>query len=85
MLKKIFSILFIVSTLLFSGCGNKENTESFLKKEGYRNITITGYNFFECNHSDREHTGFIAEKNGIVVEGTVCVGMLLNNYTIKLK
>ncbi len=85
MLRKIVSVLFVTSTLFFFGCADKENAERFLKKEGYKNITITGYNFFECDNSNKESTGFIAQKNGKVVEGTVCVGMLLKNYTIKLK
>ena len=83
-MKKISLGLLIVSILFFFGCADKESAEKILKKEGYTNITITGYNFFECNSGDKESTGFIAQKNGKVVEGTICEGMLLKNYTIKL-
>lgn len=85
MTSKIISVVLVTSTLFFLGCADKENAERFLKKEGYKDITITGYDFFECTNGDKESTGFIAKKNGKVVEGTVCVGMLLKNYTIKLK
>ena len=78
-------MLLILSIILFLGCTDKENAEKFLKKEGYTDITITGYNFFACTKDDSESTGFIAKINGKVVEGTVCTGMLLRNHTIKLK
>ena len=75
----------IILTLSFLGCTDRESSEKILKKEGYRNITITGYNFFECNNNDKGSTGFVAEKNGKIVEGTVCSAMLLKSYSIKLK
>jgi hypothetical protein len=78
-------VLIILSIILFSACTDKENAEKFLKKEGYYDITITGYNFFECTKDDSQSTGFIAKKNAKLVEGTVCTGMLLRNNTIKLK
>ncbi len=78
-------MLLILSIILFLGCTDKENAEKFLKKEGYTDITITGYNFFACTKDDSESTGFIAKIDGKVVEGTVCTGMLLRNHTIKLK
>jgi uncharacterized lipoprotein NlpE involved in copper resistance len=81
--KSILLVLLIILFLL--GCTDKENAEKFLKKEGYSDITITGYNFFACTKDDSESTGFIAKINGKVVEGTVCTGMLLRNHTIKLK
>lgn len=84
-MRKVVSILLLVLSLFLFGCTDKENSEKFLKKEGYKNITITGYNFFECTKDHKESTGFIAEKNGKIVEGTVCAGMLLKNYTVKLK
>ena len=83
-MKKEFMLL-ILSIILFLGCTDKENAEKFLKKEGYTDITITGYNFFACTKDDSERTGFIAKIDGKVVEGTVCTGMLLRNHTIKLK
>ena len=78
-------MLLILSIILFLGCTDKENAEKFLKKEGYTDITIRGYNFFACTKDDSESTGFIAKIDGKVVEGTVCTGMLLRNHTIKLK
>ena len=78
-------VLIALSIILFSGCTDKENAEKFLKKEGYTDITITGYSFFECSKDASLSTGFVAKKNGKVIEGTVCTGMLLKNHTIKLK
>lgn len=76
-------VLLILSVILFSGCTDKENAEKFLKKEGYTDITMNGYNFFECAKDENLSTGFTAKKNGKIVEGTVCSGTLF--YTIKLK
>lgn len=83
-MKKIAPISLTLISLFFLGCTDNENAEKFLKKDGYINITLTGYNFFECD-SGMDSTGFIAQKNGKVVEGTICTGMLLRNSTIKLK
>ncbi len=38
--------------------------QAILKKEGYTDITITGYSFFECSKDDSLSTGFTAKKNG---------------------
>lgn len=76
-------VFFILSIILFSGCTDKENAEVFLKKQGYTDITITGYNFFECSKDDNQSTGFIAKKNGKVVEGTVCTGTLFRSIVLK--
>ncbi len=78
-------ILSILTIILFLGCTDEEGAKSFLKKEGYSDIKTTGYNFFECSQSDVKNTGFIAKKNGKLIEGTVCTGMLPKSYTIKLK
>ena len=82
---KIKLMLVLLSVVLFSGCTDKENAEKFLIKQGYTDITITGYNFFVCSKNDSESTGFIARKNDKIVEGTVCTGMLLRDHTIILK
>lgn len=82
---KIKLILILLSVILFSGCTDKENAEKFLKKQGYTDITITGYDFFVCRSNDSESTGFIARKNDKIVEGTVCTGMLLRDHTIIFK
>jgi hypothetical protein len=79
------SILLFLTTTLFLGCSDKEGATNFLKKEGYSDITITGYSFFECSQQDIKSTGFIAKKGGKMIEGTVCTSMLLEKNTIKLK
>ena len=38
-------MLVLLSIILFSGCTDKENAEKFLIKQGYTDITITGYKF----------------------------------------
>lgn len=82
---KIRLILIALAVILFSACTDKEGAEMFLKKQGYTDITLTGYDFFVCSKDDSLSTGFIAQKNGKTVEGTVCTGMLLKNHTIKFK
>ena len=82
-MKKLFIILF--ASLMLTGCVNAEKATSLLEAEGYENIEITGYNFLECSGDDFYHTGFTATKNGRVVEGTVCAGILFKGSTIRFK
>ena len=80
-MKKVMSIFFFV--LLVTGCTNPQSATEVLEKEGYKNIEMTGYNFFSCSKDDFYHTGFTAEKNGHKVKGTVCEGFIFKGKTIR--
>ena len=74
----IIAVCFIVY-----GCTRPDSASMLLEKEGYTNIEITGYSWFGCSRDDWFHTGFRAKKNGNVIEGTVCEGLLFKNKTIR--
>ena len=71
-IKLIATIAVLVS---LSGCTDKDNSYKVLTKEGYTNITFTGYGFFRCPKEDMFRTNFTAKKNGKLYEGTVCRGL----------
>lgn len=83
MRKKIIYTLIIL--LFFTGCTDKEVARELLIKEGYSDITITGYSFFGCSQNDIKSTGFTAKKGGITFKGAVCTSMLLEKNTIEIK
>jgi len=57
-----------------------------LQETNYKNIQITGYNWFACSSDDWSHTGFIAENSsGTLIKGTVCCGLIFKNCTIRFK
>jgi len=65
---------------------NQNATKRILQEANYKNIQITGYNWFACYRDDWSHTGFIAENpSGILIKGTVCCGLIFKNCTIRFK
>lgn len=75
-----WSALFIVTMFLlalFVGCTDDQKARSVLQKQGFTNITITGYVFAACSDDDYTHTGFEAKNaQGQPVSGVVCCGFL---------
>jgi hypothetical protein len=70
-------------------CTDPAGAKRILEAHGYKNIQITGHNFFvgsEGNlYSDWYHTGFTAQAtNGTQVTGTVTKGLLFKENTIRL-
>lgn len=83
---KFIKMLFIIGLLfILSGCTDEYGAKEVLKKQGYNNIQITGYDMFSCSKDDFFSTGFIAEKDGQKIEGTVCGGLLFKGSTIRFK
>lgn len=77
--------LILLTTVLFiSGCIDAQNTKRVLEDDGYKSIGITGYKYFACSGDDFYHTGFIANKNGKRISGTVCRGLFFKGNTIRL-
>jgi len=78
MKKFIFLIMLFVSS-----CSDSQTATRILKEQGFKNITITGYDFFTCGSEDFYSTGFIAYKNGVKIEGAVCSGFIYKGTTIR--
>ena len=79
----LFLYLSIFTVILGTsiGIGNlpfaKLEAQKFLEAQGYSNITMTGYNFFNCYRGDIFKESFQAtNNNGVEVSGTVCWGFL---------
>lgn len=73
----IYFIIFALVILVMSakGCTDGPKTTELLKAQGFTNITITGYDFFNCAKDDMQHTGFIATSpTGVSMSGTACAG-----------
>jgi hypothetical protein len=81
-MKKYLVLVLFVALL---SCTNEQGAREVLEIDGFTNIEITGYKFFSCSKDDFYHTGFIAEKNGRTVEGTVCEGLLFKGKTIRFE
>jgi len=74
----------ILALAILSGCTDPEHARELLKHQGYKNITITGYNFFSCAKDDFYHTGFAAvAPDNSYIRGTVCKGVFFKGATIR--
>ena len=80
-MKKIILLLAaLLLIVMMCGCTKPGKATEILTSQGYTNIEITGYDWFECSEDDLYQTGFIANApNGTPVEGVVCGGMLKGN------
>lgn len=80
-------ILLLVLTIILalSGCTSSDDARRILEADGYTNIQIIGYQWFDCAKDDFYHTGFTAQKNGKTISGTVCAGLLFKGATIRFK
>lgn len=77
-------ILLALATFALASCTDADEAKRVLEAQGFKNIEITGYNFFGCSKDDTFHTGFIAiGQNGQAVEGTVCSGLIFKGSTIR--
>lgn len=80
-MKKIMLMAFVIG---LSACTDPSEATRVLSNEGYTEIQMTGYNMFACSEDDFYHTGFSAKnREGLVVTGTVCSGMLFKGSTIR--
>lgn len=73
----------ILLVFLLNACTDEATSARILTQEGYEQITFTGYNWLSCGQGDFYATGFIANKNGKTIKGTVCSGLLFKNSTIR--
>lgn len=71
---------------LLCACTDPNGATKALQANGYKDVQITGYDFFSCSKDDFYCTGFIATaQNGERVEGAVGGGLVLKGRTIRIK
>ena len=79
----ILFVCAIAVALTLGGCTNASNARHVLHEEGFKQVQITGYQFFGCGQDDSFHTGFKAVgPTGIPTSGVVCSG-LFKNATVR--
>jgi hypothetical protein len=76
--------LLLLAALLLVGCTSESDAMRALSAEGYKDVKFTGYDWFACAKDDTFHTGFTAiNRDGKVVSGVVCSGLVFKNATIR--
>ena len=70
-------VLSTIVSVMCNGCTSPEASRETLRKGGYTDIVITGWDAFGCSDSDTFSTGFRARNpQNQAVEGVVCCGLL---------
>lgn len=81
-------IILIIGTIILGSINSNDQTQetiTFLEQQGFRQVSITGYDPFSCSRDDISSIGFTAiNSNGYKVSGTICSG-LLKGKTIRYK
>ncbi len=78
--------ILVICILPFAITGGVSETDAkrALSSQGFTDVKITGYQFFDCSQDDFYHTGFTAKNTrGESIEGTVCSGIFFKNSTIR--
>jgi len=71
--------------LLSTGCTQPDHALQVLESQGYTDIQIQGYDWFNCSKDDTYHDKFTAKgPSGKTVSGVVCTGMFFKGSTIRL-
>ena len=69
---------------IVTGGVSETDANRALKAQGFTDVKITGYEFFDCSQDDFFHTGFTAKNiHGEEIKGTVCSGIFFKNSTIR--
>lgn len=77
-------LLLVVGALILVGCTqDHEKVQQILTADGFTNITVGGYNSMACSEKDTYSNAFTAQKNGMLVKGTVCAAAWKDN-TIRI-
>lgn len=67
----------ILSVLFLAACTDTDGAKRALEAQGFKDIQITGFQYFGCDQRDAFRTGFKATNvNGIPTIGVVCSGWL---------
>lgn len=74
----------LIAALLLAGCTSENDAMRALQADGYKDIRLTGYDWFACSKDDTFHTGFTAtNRDGKKVSGVVCSGLIFKSATIR--
>ena len=81
-----FNKCFLMIALIFlSSCTQPEKAKRVLETQGYTNIRMQGYDFFNCSKNDIYHDKFSANTpNGSRVTGSVCGGYFLKGSMVRI-
>ena len=83
-MKKLLALAAVLATTTLSGCTDEASARRTLNASGFKDVQITGYEWFSCGEDDASHTGFIATNpNGARVSGVVCCGLVFKACTIR--
>lgn len=76
--------MLLIAVLLLAGCTSETDARRALEAEGFKDIKVTGYDWFACAKDDTFHTGFTAtNREGKHVSGVVCSGLLFKGATVR--
>lgn len=83
--KKSLIGLSLLTAGLCTGCTQPDTAQRILSQQGYKNIQMQGYDFFNCSKDDWYHDKFIATgPTGQNVSGVVCSGLFFKGSTTRL-
>ena len=78
-------ILILAAVVAFTGCTQPDHAARILEQQGYTDIKMQGYDFFNCSKDDTYHDKFTAKgPTGKPVSGVVCAGLFFKGSTIRL-
>lgn len=81
---KTVMTLALAATML-AGCTQTDDAVRVLESAGYTDVTLEGYDLFNCSDDDFYKTKFRAKgPNGKPVSGVVCAGLLFKGATVRL-
>lgn len=82
-MKRIMTIVAIA--MLAAGCTQPDTARRVLESQGYTDIKMGGYDWFNCSKDDMYHDKFTAKgPTGQRVSGVVCAGLLFKGSTVRL-
>lgn len=74
----------IVFLALAVGVTDEPHSKRILEKQGYTDVSFTGYDWFACSEDDWYHTGFVATSpSGDRLSGAVCCGLIMKSCTVR--
>jgi hypothetical protein len=76
----------LVAAVVLSGCTDNSAAIRTVKAHGFTNVEITGWAPLSCGDDDTSKTGFRARnRDGQMVEGAVCCGLVFKNCTLRIE
>lgn len=72
-------------TVMLGGCTQPDTAARVLADQGYTQIELHGYDWFNCSKDDTYHDKFTATgPTGRKVSGVVCGGLFFKGATVRL-